>query len=570
MKSIKTKMIVIFSLLILIMGGLIGYVVYSSSTKLVIESIDKQATSIGSYALQFIDEEEFSRLVMEQKENDYYKELRMKLNDIREANGLQYLYTMAKVNGDYVYVVDGMPFESEDASGLGEIEEAAETEYDKMVEAFSTGEIRGGELTASEEYGANLSTYIPIKNKAGEVIGIVGVDFDATEIYTLLDTNKRNMLILTVMSLIVSIGIIYLFSRYLTNPLIKLTNQAKKISNGDLNIIVDTNSKDEIGVLSNAFQDMVSELKHIISEINHTTATMSKTTLELSGNVKTTSDSTSQISQSMNEAAAGVNKQSEEVNRISEMMNNTTNLLNNGKVQIDKTVHNAYISAQAAAEGQGAMQQATVQLHELVKTVHSATEVVQSLAKRSDEVGEIITVISDVANQTNLLALNAAIEAARAGENGKGFAVVASEVRKLSEQTQSASNKIIELIGYIQTETTETVHTMEFNLEAVKKQEGLIDKGEKALHLIVEKVEQTGLDTKEIQTIFTSIQEDSKNVLSAIEQVSGVIEENSAVTEEVASSSNGQAQAVAQIVENVNFVEQLSTELKKKVDKFKL
>ncbi|MFE8701455.1 methyl-accepting chemotaxis protein [Cytobacillus sp. FJAT-54145] len=568
MKSIKTKMIVVFSLLIMIMGGLIGYIVYSSSTKLVIESLDKQATMIGEYALKNIDVSEFNTLVVDQQENEYYKELRVKLNEIREANGLEYIYTMAKIDGEYFYVVDGMPLDSEDASGLGDVEEEA-SEYVKMVQAFNTGKVSGGELT-SDEYGALLSTYLPIKDEAGKVIGVVGVDYNATEIYNLLESNKRNMLIMTIVFLLISIGVIYVFSRVLTNPLIKLTSQAKKISAGDLNVIVDTTRKDEIGVLSNTFRDMASELKQLISDINTTTLHMTRTTVELSGNVKTTSDASSQISQSMGEAAAGINKQSEEVNDILGMMNNTISLLKNGEQQIDKTVQNAEISSKAAAEGMEAMQQATGQLHELVKTVSSATEVVQSLAKRSDEVGEIITVISDIANQTNLLALNAAIEAARAGENGKGFAVVASEVRKLAEQTQSASNKIIELIGHIQTETTETVYTMETNLDAVKKQEGLIDKGEKALHIIVEKVEQTGLDTKQIEHIFTKIQEDSKNVLSAIEQVSAVIEENTAVTEEVASSSNEQSIAVSQIVENVHYVEQLSRELKTKVDKFKL
>ncbi|WP_442857418.1 methyl-accepting chemotaxis protein [Bacillus sp. FJAT-42315] len=315
---------------------------------------------------------------------------------------------------------------------------------------------------------------------------------------------------------------------------------------------------------------MVVDLREIIADINSTTVTMNGTTQDLNRFVKTTEEASGNITQSMEETAVGIEKQSEQVNTILEMMANTMNFLHEGVAQVKRTVENAKVSTDTAEKGKESMREATVQLHELIQTVESATETVQSLAKRSDEVGEIITVISDIANQTNLLALNAAIEAARAGENGKGFAVVADEVRKLAEQSQSAANKIIDLIGAIQKETNDTVMKMEQNLKAVQKQEQLIDQGEEALNVIVHTVEQTEKDTHQMEGIFSDLQKDSQKVLEALETISAVIEENTAVTEEVASASKDQSTVISHIVTNVQRVGEISEVLKHKVDKFKL
>jgi methyl-accepting chemotaxis protein len=568
MKSLKSKMITLFSLLILIVVIIIGIINFKSSTDLVIGSLNHQATNIAKYTISQIDIDEFTNLTINKTENDYYKELRLEMNEIREANGLTYLYTMAKQGDEYFYVVDGMPIDSDDASAVGEVEENS-AEYVQMIETFKTGEGSEGQLT-SDEYGKLFSTYLPIQNEAGETIGVVGVDLDATRIYEVLQKNINNMLLLVGLIVVISIVIIYVFSRVLTTPLITLSKQAEAISKGDFTVKMEANRNDEIGSLSRAFNEMVVELKQTITDINTSTFKINGTTMDLSKHINTTNEAANLIAVSMNEAAAGIHKQSEEVNNILDMMNHSAKLLQNGENKMTQTVQNAKTSAEVASEGKEAMKKATVQLDELVLAVNETTKTVQNLANRSDEVGGIIAIISEIANQTNLLALNAAIEAARAGEHGKGFAVVADEVRKLAEQTQTATNKIANLIGNIQTETSQTVSKMESNIEAVKKQESFIKKGEDALQNIVEKVDQTQLDTKQIQQILNELENESNRVLFALENISAVIEENTAVTEEVASSTSEQSLAVSDITKSVAFVESLSSDLKDKVEKFKL
>lgn len=173
------------------------------------------------------------------------------------------------------------------------------------------------------------------------------------------------------------------------------------------------------------------------------------------------------------------------------MMQKTIEEVSKSLQKAEITLNSAIESTHIARKGEEAINEAIMHLSDVTKTVSYATDSIQKLGKRSEEIGGIITVITGIAEQTNLLALNAAIEAARAGDQGKGFAVVASEVRQLAEQSSLAAGQITNLINDIQAETSVTVRTMESNLLAVEEQVTIINKGGSALKEIVEKVVET-------------------------------------------------------------------------------
>jgi len=173
--------------------------------------------------------------------------------------------------------------------------------------------------------------------------------------------------------------------------------------------------------------------------------------------------------------------------------------------------------------------------------VNKSAETVKELGKSSDQIGEIIGVIDDIADQTNLLALNAAIEAARAGDQGRGFAVVADEVRKLAERTTKATKEIAGMIKKIQADTTGAVQSMEEGTSEVERGIRLADKAGASLQDIV------GVSQK-VTDMVTQIAAASEEQSSASEEISKNVEAISKVTGETAQGT----QQIARAAEGLN------------------
>ncbi len=142
-----------------------------------------------------------------------------------------------------------------------------------------------------------------------------------------------------------------------------------------------------------------------------------------------------------------------------------------------------------AEGGRKVVHQALAGMHQVADIVRSASETIERLGSQSREIGNIVSVIKEIAEQTNLLALNAAIEAARAGEQGRGFAVVADEVRKLAERTTSATAEIARMIVSTQESTAQAVAVMEHGRGEAEKGEGFSQEVENSLEKIIHDIE---------------------------------------------------------------------------------
>jgi methyl-accepting chemotaxis protein len=187
--------------------------------------------------------------------------------------------------------------------------------------------------------------------------------------------------------------------------------------------------------------------------------------------------------------------------------------------------------------------------------VRQTSRTIEALGSRSEQIGDIVGTIEDIADQTNLLALNAAIEAARAGEQGRGFAVVADEVRALAERTTKATREIGEMIKAIQNETREAVKAMEEGVNEVEKGATSSQKSGLALEEILGRINEVSMQVNQIATAAEEQTATTGEVTSNIQQITEVVHQTARGAEETAS-------AAAQLAEQAQGLQNLVRQFK--------
>ena len=414
------------------------------------------------------------------------------------------------------------------------------------------------------------AAYDPLFDKDGEVIGIIAVAVPIAP-YTKIAASSatQTIVISLVLALLIMLLASFVIQRMLIRPINRLRDNANELADLNLNVaLYEAKGTDEIAELSRAFRNMKEQLTETMQNVARNANEIANSSVALAESSQQTNETASQIAATMNDIASGVTNQSEHAEQITGMMRNTIAEVENNLDTVEQSLRNAQQSTVIAHEGEQAISKAISHLGTVTETVSYATDSIQKLGMRSEEIGGIITVITAISEQTNLLALNAAIEAARAGEHGKGFAVVAAEVRKLAEQSTGAAQQITDLITDIQAETSVTVRTMESNLTAVEEQVVIINQGGEALKHIVEKVSETESGVGHIQDAFMTVNSNSRNVQEAIYNISAIIEESAAATEEIAASSEEQYATVAEIADNTASLAEVADRLREEVNKF--
>jgi methyl-accepting chemotaxis protein len=272
--------------------------------------------------------------------------------------------------------------------------------------------------------------------------------------------------------------------------------------------------KDEIGEMSRCYNTFLDRLQNTIFQIS-----------DMSNNV---SDSSRELSVTSIQMVSRANSQAEQTAGIATATEEMSATVNDVSCNTLAAADFSHKLKGSVLEGGEIIRRAIDGIKSVAKTIKDATETIDGLSSESDKIGEIISVINDIADQTNLLALNAAIEAARAGEQGRGFAVVADEVRKLAARTTAATGEIAAMIHSIQSESGNVAKSMERGIGEAETGVLLANQAGEALEKIVEGIE-------EISEMISQIATASQEQTATIEVISTNINQVSEVTSDFAS-----------------------------------
>ncbi|MBS4195755.1 methyl-accepting chemotaxis protein [Lederbergia citri] len=372
---------------------------------------------------------------------------------------------------------------------------------------------------------------------------------------------------------IVILGIIatIVISNIISKPIKTITNRMKIVANGDFSHEpLKTKSRDELGQLTMAINEMSDSIKGLLKEISLASESVNGHSEELTQSTNEVKEGSEQIASTMQELSSGAESQADSATLLNEMMEDFNVKIDEANKHGEDIELTSDTVLSMATEGRDLMDKSVKQMENIHEKVTIAVQNVKGLNEDSKKISKLVQVIQEIADQTNLLSLNAAIEAARAGEQGKGFAVVASEVRKLAEQVSNSIDEITEIVEHILEGSDKAVHSLESSYNEVENGTKQIEVTGRTFGGINESVTDMACKIRVISTNLRELNENSKEMNKAIEEVAAVAEESAAGTEQAAASVEQTNSSMQEIAGSAEELASLSEQLNMQVNKFKL
>ncbi|OCS84450.1 methyl-accepting chemotaxis protein [Caryophanon latum] len=544
--SIRKKVsFIVVALLFIYSIEMVMFNQYSTNNS-VEKAVGETAINLAQIVENKLDKELYEQLYNNPVENDLYWTLREELNEIREEIGAMYLYTL-QVNDDgkVTFLVEGAERSEETAVPING--DTYINDLDIVDQIAQEGSAATNVLDT--EFGQFLSGYVPFTNSDGETMGIIGVDINADFVAAVQkESSSFNLIILSILVVLTCITlffILYFLLRKLLKPLDTAKEAAEHFAKGNLQQaratleIIEMDKQDEISSFAKSFYTSINQLGAIfakvqtIAEQGANTSKDATTTLEsVRASNDTVSNTVSQLSDAADYNSASSQKSAivleEMITGIQQMASSSSGLAdasNAMATQVTMSVEEA--------------QHVVEKIESVEDAVVTTAEQVMEMGKKFEQIEQMVKIITDIADQTNLLALNAAIEAARAGESGKGFAVVADEVRKLAEMSGKSAGDIRSQLAMFNHMNMRVLEEMDVTKTSVRE-------GSHA-------VQQIGAKLQEVLAVVSNVNE-------SIQNDSAVIEQLAASSDQVLHATHSTSEAMDGMVEATSVTKKLTKE----------
>lgn len=537
--SVKTKISFAVLLISIACSILIGSSCYTLLKNNLELYMGNKARDIALTVSLNIDGDKIAQYDKTGLKDSYFTELTDYLSAVKASTNMTYLYIMTDAGDDYKYITEG----GENPIELGDTQSKSEYGPEPLT-VLNTGQAAFTKMYDNGEYGQLLSGFAPIKNAAGNVTGLVGLDFGTSIIATSLNDFLPTTVIIMLISCLLSyLLIFFVVSRIVVKPLKMLDSASRHLADCDFSIAISPKylrKKDEIGRLANALNDLAQNTNRLIGDISVTLREMSSKNLDVATDEAYTGDfvpikeSIDSIIGTYNVLLADFRTAAESVSSSSQSLSEIANELANGSVVQSSVIEQLTSSIIHIAENAEQNAQRVTNAKEYICDMDSnimrsndymskLLEAMEEISTTSTHITKFNKVIDDITFQTNILALNAAVEAARAGTAGKGFSVVAKEIRGLANKTADASKQTSSLVSA--------------SLKAVKKGIMITEQTAAALDDVLKKIR---LVTDTIEDI-AQVSDVQANAMTEIKigmhQISGVVITDSAKAQQSAASS---------------------------------
>ena len=412
----------------------------------------------------------------------------------------------------------------------------------------------------------------PIKNTNW----VLALSVPKAEVLEGSSTLGKFMIILSIISLIIVIAVIYLVANSITIPIIKLSQCVQGMAQYDLTLtdkspsVIYSKNKDEIGIISRALIQVKNTMKEIMTNVNDLASQVSASSEELTATSEQSAQGAEQISRAINDISQGAMTQAEDMQKGAESMEVMEKALKQTEEiieQLNQTTKQVY---EAKESGMTAIKELIKATEESQTAAGGVAQVIQNTNESAIKIESASDMIKSISDQTNLLALNAAIEAARAGEAGRGFAVVAEEIRKLAEQSNTFTEEIKEIVSDLTAKTGQAVETMEKVGKIVEQQSVKVEDTREQFNIISKELDNNNKAVEKLNKSGKELEKTKESLMGIIESLSALSEENAASVQETSETVEEQTASSEEIAASSAHLADMAQEMSEMVAKFNI